>query len=65
MLSVGKIAYPVPGLPVYHLLEILQTAIGETPARRNGKRAWTTFTGVVKNQFPLLLSTGRHRITVS
>jgi Fe-S oxidoreductase len=64
MLSVGKIAYPLAGLPVYHLLEVLQTAIGETPARLNGKRAWTMFAGVAKNQFPLLLSTGRHRITV-
>ncbi len=64
MLSVGKIAYPAFGLPVYHLLEILQLAIGEIPARLNRRRGWTMFAGVVKNQFPLLLSSRRHRITV-
>ena len=64
MLSVGKIAYPTFRLPVYHLLEILQLALGETPARLNRRRGWTMFAGVVKNQFPLLLRPGRHRVTV-
>ncbi|MFP4444755.1 MAG: (Fe-S)-binding protein [Desulfosudaceae bacterium] len=65
MLSVGKIAYPVPRLPVYHLLEILQMAMGETPDRRNRQRSWTMFGGVVKNQFPRLLSPRRHRVRVT
>ncbi len=65
MLSVGKIAYPLAGQPIYHLLEILQMAIGETPARLNRKRSWTMFTGVVKNQFPMVLSPKRHRINVA
>jgi Fe-S oxidoreductase len=65
MLSVGKIAWPLGGQPVYHLLEILQMAIGETPARLNMKRGRTMFAGVVKNQFPVVLSPKRHRVNVA
>jgi Fe-S oxidoreductase len=64
MLSVGKIAYPLTGQPVYHLLEVLQMAIGETPARLNRKRGWVMFSGVVRNQFPIVLSPKRHRVSV-
>ncbi len=65
MLSVGQIAYPTHGMPVYHLLEILQMAIGESPARLNKKRARTMFAGVVRNQMPLLLSPRRHNVRVA
>jgi len=58
MLSVGKIAYPV-GLPVFHILELLQMAVGETPARRQGSRARLLFKGVALNQLPKLLTSKR------
>lgn len=64
MLSVGKIVYPTHGMPVYHLLEILQMAIGEKPARLNKKRARTMFAGVARKQMPLVLSSRRHRVDV-
>ncbi len=58
MLSVGQIVYP-NRMPIYHLLELLQMAIGETPARRNKERARLTFKGVLANQFPKVLSKKR------
>jgi len=64
MLSVGQIAHPFNRMPVYHVLELLQMAIGEEPARLNKKRARTMFAGVMKHQGPLLLSPGRHRVRV-
>ncbi|HOE19405.1 MAG TPA: (Fe-S)-binding protein [Spirochaetota bacterium] len=64
MLTVGQILYPFNRMPVYHILELLQMAIGEKPARLNKKRAQTLFTGVLKNQVPLLFSLSRHRVDV-
>ncbi len=58
MLSVGKIAYPV-SIPVFHILELLQMAVGETPARRQNSRALLNFKGAALNQFPKLLSSKR------
>ncbi|MBN1636170.1 MAG: (Fe-S)-binding protein [Deltaproteobacteria bacterium] len=56
MLSLAQIAYPVPFLPIYHILELLQMAIGEVPQRKHMARAWTTLLGVARNQLPALLS---------
>ena len=58
MLSVGQIVYP-NRMPVYHILELLQMAIGETPEGRRKKRARLTFRGVMVNQFPKVLSKKR------
>jgi Fe-S oxidoreductase len=64
MLSVGQIAYPFNRMPIYHIIELLQMAVGERPERRNKQRARTLFMGVVKNQFPKVLSKKRFRIDV-
>lgn len=64
MLSVGQIVQRLNSMPVYHVLELLQMAIGEEPARLNRKRAATMFTGVLLNQTPLVLSKKRFRIHV-
>ena len=58
MLSVGQIVYP-NRMPVYHILELLQMAIGEVPERRHKARARTMFRGVVTNQFPRVVSRKR------
>jgi Fe-S oxidoreductase len=61
MFSVAKILYPTR-MPVYHLLEILQMAIGEKPLRRQASRARKLFLGVVRHQFPKLLSWKRFHL---
>jgi hypothetical protein len=45
--------------PVYHLLELVQLAIGETPRRRQGSLARLFVLGTVRRQFPNLLSRQR------
>lgn len=62
MLSGGQILYPLNRMPIYHILELLQKAIGETPKRRNKQRGRQFFLEVLKNQFPKLIS--RKRIHV-
>jgi len=56
LLSVGQIANPFFNLPVYHIIELIQMAIGEIPERRIKKRARQFLTGVVRNQLPMVLS---------
>jgi len=63
MLSVGAIFYP-GSLPLWHLLELVQLAIGEKPKRRIRERAKLFFAGVVKNQFPKLLSSAHFFPTI-
>jgi len=58
MLSVGKIAIPIE-MPIYHILEMLQLAIGEKPARRQDQRARQILEGVMENQFPIIDSKER------
>jgi hypothetical protein len=54
-LSVGGIGYP--GAPeVYHLLELVQMAAGETPQRRIKSRARLLLMGVMRNQLSQTLS---------
>ncbi|NLH48910.1 MAG: (Fe-S)-binding protein [Myxococcales bacterium] len=62
MLSVGQIAFP-NGLPIYHLLELVQLASDEPPLRRQRQRAFSMLQGVVLRQFPQLLSRRRFRPT--
>ncbi len=56
--SLGKLLLPFP-MPVFHLLELLQKAVGEEPARRQASRAFATMRGMVRHQFPALLSRKR------
>ncbi len=58
MLTVGQIVYP-NRMPVYHVFELLQMAVGEKPARLHKARARTMFKGVVIHQFPKVLSRKR------
>jgi len=58
MLTVGQIVYP-NRMPVYHILELLQIATGEEPARRHKGRARSMFKGVAINQFPKVMSKKR------
>lgn len=58
MLTVGQIVYP-NRMPVYHIFELLQMAIGEKPARLHKARARTMFKGVAIHQFPKVLSRRR------
>ena len=58
MLSVGRIFFPLAP-EIYHLLELVQMAVGETPLRRIKTRARLMFQGVLLNQFPKVLSQKR------
>ena len=58
MLAVGQIAYP-NRMPIWHVLELLSHAIGETPQRLHKKRAWQMFAGTMRHQVPALFSTRR------
>jgi Fe-S oxidoreductase len=58
MLSVARFADP-NRRPVYHLLELLQLALGEVPRRRQGALARQFVLGTVRRQFPRLLSRER------
>jgi Fe-S oxidoreductase len=60
-MSVGQLLNPIRQIPIYHILELVQTAIGETPKRRIKGHALTLLTGVVRHQFPKVLSTRRFR----
>jgi Fe-S oxidoreductase len=58
MMSVARFVNP-NRKPVYHLLELVQLAIGETPRRRQGSLARLFVLGTVRRQFPNLLSRQR------
>ena len=58
MTSVARYADP-NRRPVYHLLELVQMAIGEAPQRRQGALARQFLVGTVRRQFPRLLSRER------
>ncbi|RZN66861.1 MAG: (Fe-S)-binding protein [Candidatus Methanolliviera hydrocarbonicum] len=47
------------GMPIYHIIELLQMAIGEKPLRRNRERGRQLLLGVFRNQFPKLVSDER------
>ena len=57
-MSVARFADP-NRRPVLHLLELLQTAIGETPRRRQATLARQFLAGAIRHQFPSLLSRNR------
>jgi Fe-S oxidoreductase len=58
MMAVARFADP-NRRPALHLLELVQTAIGETPRRRQATLAWQFLVGALRYQFPTLLSRGR------
>jgi hypothetical protein len=58
MMSVARFADP-NRRPVFHLSELVQLAIGETPRRRQGTLARQFVSGTVQHQFPCLLSRER------
>jgi Fe-S oxidoreductase len=58
VMSVARFADP-NRRPVYHLLELVQMALGETPRRRQGALARQFVLGTVRRQFPQLLSRER------
>lgn len=58
MFSVARLADPNLR-PVVHLLELVQWAIGEKPARRQDALAFWLIVGTAKRQFPFLLSRRR------
>jgi Fe-S oxidoreductase len=58
MASVAR--FPDPNRrPVFHLLELVQLAIGEIPRRRQGALVWQFLLGAARRQFPQLLSRER------
>ncbi|UCC62905.1 MAG: (Fe-S)-binding protein [Anaerolineae bacterium] len=58
MVTVARFADP-NRRPVFHLLELIQLALGETPRRRQGTLAWHFLLGTLRRQFPRLLSRER------
>ena len=58
MMSVARFADP-NRRPVYHLLELVQMAMGEAPRRRQGDLARQFILGTARHQFPRLLSRER------
>lgn len=60
-MSVGQMLNPGRNIPIYHIIELVQTAIGETPQRRIRSHARTLLTGIVRGQFPKLISSRRFR----
>jgi len=60
MLGSGSLFYP-GAQHIYHLLELVQMAAGETPRHKINQRARTMFSGVLVNQVPKLLSPSHFR----
>jgi hypothetical protein len=58
MMSVARFADP-NRRPVFHLLELVQQAIGETPRRRQETLARQFLLNAVRHQFPRLPSRQR------
>jgi Fe-S oxidoreductase len=58
MMSVARLPDP-NRRPVYHLLELVQMALGEAPRRRQGALAQGFVAGTVRRQFPRLVSRRR------
>lgn len=59
-LAVGRLMLPFLWMEIYHILELVQIAIGETPKRRLTNRAMLLASGVVRNQFPKMVSRKRY-----
>ncbi len=54
---------PIRNIPIYHLIELVQLAIGEEPKRRVRSRSMTLLAGIIREQSPKLLSLRRYRAT--
>jgi Fe-S oxidoreductase len=59
-LSAGKLLYP-SRQPIYHILELLQLAMGEKPLRRINSRARTMIAGILRHQLPSYIMHKRFR----
>ncbi len=57
----GQLLNPLRNIPIYHIIELVQMAIGEKPERRVRRRAMTLLAGIIRKQSPKLLSTRRYR----
>ena len=60
MLALGRLIFPLAP-EIVHIVELIQTASGETPARRASRRAARLLTGVARYQTPHLFSRARIR----
>lgn len=58
MLSTGRAIYPTR-MPVYHILEVLQMAIGEKPARLQGQRGRAFLLGTLRHELPTRIISGK------
>jgi Fe-S oxidoreductase len=58
MLSTGRAVYPTR-MPVYHILEMLQMAIGEKPARLQGQRGRAFLLGTLRHELPTRIISGK------
>jgi Fe-S oxidoreductase len=58
-LAIGGVGLPFLQMPMYHLIELIQLAIGEQPQRLYKKRARQMFTGILRHQVPAMLSSKR------
>jgi len=48
--------------PIYHLIELVQTAIGEKPQTRIGPRSRAMLLGAIRHQSPKLISRKKFRM---
>jgi hypothetical protein len=48
--------------PIYHIIELIQLAIGETPQRLAPRTAKNMFNGIMKHQMPKLLSPRKFKL---
>ena len=60
-LSVGQLINPIRNIPIYHIIELVQMALGEEPKRRIKKHAFNLLLGVMRNQFFRIFSPRRYR----
>jgi Fe-S oxidoreductase len=64
MLATGQISNPLNRMPIYHVIELLQMAVGEETVKRSEKmkRAALFLAGVARHQGPRLISGKRVRL---
>jgi Fe-S oxidoreductase len=61
--SIAKKLYFKPrSQPIYHIIELIQMAIGETPQRLIKRTASNIYWGIVRHQFPKLLAGKKFKV---
>lgn len=58
MFSTGAVAYPM-ALPAYHLLELVELALGESPKPFHDTFGKRMLSGILRNQLPAMLTSKR------